>query len=70
MQTAKATVLFLILLVHVSNNYMCCRWNFKISSVTGWAGRSYLYPLFMVIVKAAIKVSRQLGRVDDLRQAL
>lgn len=42
--------------------------NFKISS--RWAGHSYLYPLLMVIFKAAIKVSRQLGGVDDLRQAL
>lgn len=30
----------------------------------------YLYPLFVVVVQAAVEVGRQLGGVDDLRQAL
>ncbi len=38
--------------------------------VTGWVGQSHLYPLFMVVVQAAIKVRRQLGGVYDFRQAL
>lgn len=68
MQTAKASVLFLIQFYMFLLTAFGKKLNWKISY--RWAGHSYLYPLLMVIFKAAIKVSRQLGGVDDLRQAL
>lgn len=68
MQTAKPMVLILTQFSMFLLTAFGKKQNFKISSK--WAGHSYLYPLLMVIFKAAVKVSRQLGGVDDLRQAL